>query len=102
MSISKILRDLREDNDITKDELAERFGIDRKTIWRIETEQYEPKVQVLIMYAKFFNVSLDYICGLTNQPKTLDGSIYNAQNINNGAKQNITTINGDHHNITIK
>ena len=55
-----------------------------------------------IELARYYNISLDYIAGLTDIPKTLDGSIYNAQNINNGTKQNITTINGDHHNITIK
>lgn len=94
MDISKILYNLRNDNDISIKELANIFNIDRKTIWRIETERYMPKIEVLIMYAKFFNVSLDYICGLTNNPKTIDGKPYNVKNM--------TQINGNNNKINIK
>lgn len=68
MLISNRLIELREGKDISITRLAEILKIDRKTIWRAETEQYIPKTEVLIEYAKFFDVSLDYICGLIDEP----------------------------------
>lgn len=94
MSIPKKLKDLREDKDLTQDELAKEFKIDRKTISRMEREKYQPKTETLIMYAKFFNVSLDYICELTNTPRTIDGKPYSIKNM--------TQINGNNNNIKIK
>lgn len=104
MNISKILYDLRTDNDISIKELAEKFNIDRKTIWRIETKRFEPKIDTLIMYAKFFNVSLDYICGLTETRRTLDGRPYTIKNMTqiNGNNNKVTNIKGNNNKINIK
>ena len=71
MLISNRLIGLRDKENISITDLAKKFGIDRKTIWRAETEQYIPKTEVLIMYAKYFDVSLDYICGLIDNPEPI-------------------------------
>lgn len=76
MSMAKILRDLREDNDLTQQELADIFHVDRKTILRIEKGHFYPKVDVLMSYSKYFNLSMDYLSGLISTPRTLDGSPY--------------------------
>ena len=93
MSISQKLYSLRIDNDTTQEELAKILGVDRKTISRAETGTTEPKIELLIKYAKHYNVSLDYICDLTNQPKTIEGektTTYNKKiNIQNNGLINI-------------
>lgn len=80
MNIAKTLRDLRIDHDLTQQQLADLFHVERKTILRIENELFMPKVEVLITYSRFFNISLDYICGLIDTPRTLDGSPYQIKN----------------------
>ena len=58
------IKELREDHDLTQLELAEVLGITQRTISYYENNQREIPVNVLVKYAKYFNVSLDYICGL--------------------------------------
>ena len=61
---NKRIKELREDSDLTQLELAEVLGITQRTISYYENNQREIPVNVLVKYAKYFNVSLDYICGL--------------------------------------
>lgn len=96
------LRDLREDHGLTQPQCAKIAFISKNSYIRYETGENTPPLDVIVMFAKYYNVSIDYIAGLTNTPKTLDGSTYNVQNINNGGKQTITNINGNNHKITIK
>ena len=72
MKYHKIIRDLREDNDKTQKELADYMGIDIKTYNRLENEKHQIKLDYAIEIAKFYNLSLDYITGLIDQPETLD------------------------------
>lgn len=58
------IKELREDSDLTQSQLAQVIGITQRTISYYENNQREIPVNVLVKYAKYFNVSLDYICGL--------------------------------------
>lgn len=58
------IKELREDNDLTQAQMAEIIGITQRTVSYYEKNQREVPVNILIKYAKYFNVSLDYICGL--------------------------------------
>lgn len=58
------IKELREDHDLTQSQLAEILGTTQRTISYYENNQREIPVNVLVKYAKHFNVSLDYICGL--------------------------------------
>lgn len=58
------IKELREDHDLTQSQLAEILGTTQRTISYYENNQREIPVNVLVKYAKYFNVSLDYICGL--------------------------------------
>lgn len=61
MKISEILKDLRENSNLTQKELAQKMGIGQSTISSYENELMEPAARALILYANFFNVSVDYI-----------------------------------------
>ena len=61
---NKRIKELREDRDLTQSQLAEILGTTQRTISYYENNQREIPVNVLVKYAKYFNVTLDYICGL--------------------------------------
>ena len=63
------LRDLREDSDITQSDIAKHLHIRQNTYSQYENGQRQLPIAVLIQLAKFYNVSTDYILGLTNNKK---------------------------------
>jgi transcriptional regulator with XRE-family HTH domain len=73
-SYNQIIREIREDQDKTQAEVAESIKISRATYNRIEMDHFKAKFDDMIELAKYWNVSLDYIAGLTEEPKSLDGS----------------------------
>ena len=60
------LRDLREDADLSIRKLAEILYMQKTTYHNYETGKRELPFELAITLAKFYNVSLDYIAGLTN------------------------------------
>lgn len=63
------IKDLREDMELTQGELGKSLGnIPQRTISGYETESAEPSKEVWINLADFFDVSLDYLMGKTNNP----------------------------------
>ncbi len=96
------LRDLREDHDLSQPKCAKIACVSKNSYIRYETGERVPPFDVIVILAKYYNVSIDYIAGITDTPRTLDGSVYSVKNINNGGKQNVTTISGNNHKITIK
>ena len=61
------IRDLREDMDLRQSDLAERTGIDQRTISNYETGKTVPDAYALIRLADFFGVSIDYLVCRTKQ-----------------------------------
>lgn len=62
------IKDLREDKDMTQKELAKLLGITQATLSDYEVEKTEPKKDIWIKLASFFDVSVDYLMGITNNP----------------------------------
>ena len=62
------LRDLREDHDLSIRKLADLLYLQRTTYHNYETGKRELPFELAITLAKYYNVSLDYIGGLTNNP----------------------------------
>lgn len=60
-----ILRDLREDRDLTQEEVAHAIGTSQTMYARYERAASELPVRHLISLAKLYDVSTDYILGLT-------------------------------------
>ena len=61
------LKDLREDSDLTQTELAKILDCAQTTYSRYETGITSVPVDVLIKLADFYQVSIDYITGRTNE-----------------------------------
>ena len=65
----KKIRDLREDNDLLQKEVAAVLDISIQQYSLYERGDREIPFHHVITLAKFYNVSLDYIAGLTNKKK---------------------------------
>ena len=65
------IRDLREDSDKKQSELAEYLGTTTQYYGLYEKGANEISFERAIMLAKYYNISLDYIAGLTNNKKSL-------------------------------
>ncbi len=83
MKYNEIIRGLREDKDLTQSELGKIFNVNQITISQYERGTRALSIEMLVLYAKFFNVSADYIIGLTQNP-TPNWTIKNNININYG------------------
>jgi len=66
MSYQRI-RDLREDHDLTQKQVAKIMILHNTTYIRYETGVRELPLNIAIMLADYYNVSLDYIAGRTNK-----------------------------------
>lgn len=66
MDYIKIIRDLREDNDKTQQEIADFLGTSQTMYARYERGANELPIHHLIKLCDYYNVSADYILGRTN------------------------------------
>lgn len=69
MDYTKRLRDLREDNDKTQQEIADYLNTSQTMYARYERGANELPIRHLIQLSRLYNVSTDYILCLTNNPK---------------------------------
>lgn len=72
MAYYQRIRDLREDSDKTQIEIAEYLGTSAQYYGVYEKGTSEISFERAIMLAKYYNVSLDYIAGLTDKKTSLD------------------------------
>lgn len=63
------LRDLREDHDLTQQQLADRLFIRQSAYSQYENGRRSIPLSVLIHLAEFYDTSVDYLLGLTDEPK---------------------------------
>ena len=63
------LEDLRIDNDYTQAYIAKYLGCLREVYRRYEKGTRQIPVDMLIELSKLYNVSIDYLVGLTNEKK---------------------------------
>ncbi len=71
MNYVQRIRDLREDNDLTQTDVAKILDTNQKVYSRYETAENEMPVRHIVALCKYYNISADYILGLTNTPKPL-------------------------------
>ena len=64
------LEHLRIDNDKTQADIARYLGCHREVYRRYEKGTRQIPVDMLIQLSKLYNVSIDYLVGLTNVKKT--------------------------------
>ena len=67
MALYRRIKDLREDNDKTQKQLADYLGMKQPQYYRYENGQRDIHTDILIKLSKYYNVSVDYILGLTDK-----------------------------------
>ncbi len=65
----KILRELREDNDLTQKEIADLLQTTQQVYSRYEKGINEMPIRHIITLCRFYKVSADYILGIDEFPK---------------------------------
>ncbi|MBP3704113.1 MAG: helix-turn-helix transcriptional regulator [Clostridia bacterium] len=63
------IKDLREDRDMSQRDLAKLLDMKQPQYFRYEQGYRDLPTDVLIRLSEIFNVSTDYILGLTNNPQ---------------------------------
>lgn len=65
------LKDLREDHDLTQQDIADLLKTTREQISKYETGKQMMGIDRYIRLAQFYNVSIDYLAGLIDTPRKL-------------------------------
>ena len=61
------LKDLREDRDIKQKDIAEYLHIKQNTYSQYENGQRQLPIDILIKLSEYYNVSTDYILGISKE-----------------------------------
>ncbi len=64
------IKELREDNDLTQQQVADKIGITQRKYSYIETGTQQLTDELLVKLAKLYNVTTDYILRLTDKPNS--------------------------------
>ena len=77
MPISEKLKMLRDRRGLTLDELAEQTGLSRSALSNYESNESKEVSQfALVVLAKFYGVSTDYLLGLSALENPMQGDIH--------------------------
>ena len=66
------IKDLREDRDLTQAEVARVIQTTQQQYSKIESGKSDISGEKLILLAKFYHVSTDYILGLRSRPEPFE------------------------------
>ena len=67
MKYSERIRSLREDNDKTQHDIATLLNVGQRTYCDYELGKTRIPVDSLILLAEYYNVDMDFICGITDR-----------------------------------
>lgn len=70
MKLSNALRRFRKEFNLTQKEAAEHAHVDVRTYQNYEYGRVVPTATILINIANYYGVSIDYLVGRTDNPKT--------------------------------
>ena len=71
MKMNLRIRDLREDADLTQQQVAQILLCDQSLYSKYERGERELPLGLAVKLADFYHVSLDYLVGRTNQKKSI-------------------------------
>lgn len=72
-NIGQRMKELREAHHLSQGEVAALCQSNQSTIARMENGQTAPSVKILLWWADFCDVSMDYLCCRTDDPR---GKVY--------------------------
>ena len=62
------IRDMREDRDLNQTKIAKILGMSQTGYSKYETGENDIPTAILIKLARFYNTSIDYLLGETDNP----------------------------------
>ena len=68
LAVYRRIRELREDHDLTQTQVADMLGMKQPQYFRYEQGYRDIPTDMLIQLADFYNTSIDYMLGRTNNP----------------------------------
>ena len=75
MNFNVRLKQLRQKNKLTQSELADILGLKPTAISNYESKRNEPSFDKLIALSKYFDVSCDYLLGLSEAYLPIGGEV---------------------------
>ena len=75
MQFGKILKKLRQEEDLTQEELVKKIGTARSNIANYENDMNMPSVDILEKLSEVFNCSIDYLLGKTDKKNNTDKDV---------------------------
>ncbi len=63
------IRELREDRDLNQTQVAKMLGMSQTGYSKYETGENDVPTNILIKLAAFYGTSVDYLLGVTDNPK---------------------------------
>ena len=67
MKYNERIREIREDNSLTQQKIASLLNIGQRTYSDYESGKTRIPVDSLLILAKFYDISMDYISGASNE-----------------------------------
>ncbi len=67
MKMQEILKKLRENNNLTQEQMAERIMVTRQAVSRWETGETQPNTDTLKLLSREFNISINTLLGSPRQ-----------------------------------
>ena len=61
------MRELRQDNDLSQQQIADILGVAQTTYSQYELYKRPMPIEYLVALCKFYNVSADYMLGITDK-----------------------------------
>lgn len=102
--IGERIKHLRISKKLTQDEVAHALNVKRETVTRWETGARDIKTEITILLSKYFNVSADYLLGLTENTSTniSEIGISNKTGFSTSTVENILNLSAEHKTILDK
>lgn len=93
------LKQLRENKGLTQAELAKLVDISASSIGMYEQGRREPSQEVLLQFADFFNVSVDYILGRDKSSTKASHSLKDQRDLNEFLNNTEIMFDGELHQL---
>lgn len=88
------IAELRKEKGLTLQQVADAIGVGNNTISRYETGKREPNLAVINRLADFFNVSVDYLLGRTDDPHNAEKKVIKEKTADLNDDETIFTYEG--------
>ncbi len=72
MILSERLSELRKQKNVSKKDLSFELGLEQSTYGKYELGQRQPSIEILRKLSEYFDVSVDYLLGITNIPNSTE------------------------------